>query len=44
LEKSKIEVKHFSKKEEQYFLFGLIGMFLLIAQVVLRYTLLRKIP
>ena len=44
LEKSKIEVKHFSKKDERYFLFGLIGMFLLIAQVVLRYTLLRKIP
>lgn len=44
LEKSKIEVKHFSKKNEQYFIFGLIGMLLLIAQAVLRYTLLRKIP
>ena len=44
LEKSKIEVKHFSKKDEKYFVFGLIGMCLLIAQAVLRYTLLRKIP
>lgn len=44
LEKSKIEVKHFSKKNEQYFLFGLLGMCLLIAQALLRYTLLRKIP
>ena len=44
LEKSKIEVKHFSKKNEQYFIFGLIGMVLLIAQVLLRYTLIRKIP
>lgn len=44
LEKSKIEVKHFSKKEEQYFIFGLVGMFLLITQALLRYTLLRKIP
>lgn len=44
LEKSKIEVKHFSKKNEQYFIFGLIGMFLLIGESVLRYTLLRKIP
>lgn len=44
LEKSKIEVKHFSKKNEQYFIFGLIGMFLLIAQALLRYTVLRKIP
>lgn len=44
LEKSKIEVKHFSKKQEQYFLFGLIGMCLLIAEALLRYTILRKIP
>lgn len=44
LEKSKIEVKHFSKKDEHYFIFGLIGMSLLILQVLLRYTLLRKIP
>lgn len=44
LEKSKIEVKHFSKKNEQYFIFGLIGMCLLITQALLRYTVLRKIP
>lgn len=44
LEKSKIEVKHFSKKNEQYFLFALLGMCLLIAQALLRYTVLRKIP
>lgn len=44
LEKSKIEVKHFSKKNEQYFIFALIGMCLLIAEALLRYTVLRKIP
>lgn len=44
LEKSKIEVKHFSKKQEQYFWFALTGMLLLIAEGVLRYTVLRKIP
>ena len=44
LEKSKIEVKHFSKKNEQYFIFGLVGMCLVVLQVLLRYTLLRKIP
>lgn len=44
LEKSKIEVKHFSKKNEQYFLFALAGMCLLILEALLRYTLLRKIP
>ncbi len=44
LEKTKIEVKHFSKKQEQYFWFALTGMLLLVAEGVLRYTLLRKIP
>lgn len=44
LEKTKIEVKHFSKKQEQYFWFGLIGMLLLITETLLRYTFLRKIP
>ena len=44
MEKTKIEVKHFSKKQEQYFWFALIGMLLLIAEGVLRYTVLRKIP
>lgn len=44
LEKSKMEVKHFSKKQEQYFWFGLIGVLLLLSESLLRYTLLRKIP
>lgn len=44
LEKTKIEVKHFSKKQEQYFWFALIGMLLLVVEGVLRYTVLRKIP
>lgn len=44
LEKSKIEVKHFSKKDEHYFLFALVGALLLIAEALGKYTLLRKIP
>lgn len=44
LEKTKTEVKHFSKKQEKYFWFALIGMLLLISESVLRYTVLRKIP
>lgn len=44
LEKSKIEVKHFSKKEENYFWFALIGALLLILEALGRYALLRKIP
>lgn len=39
-----MEVKHFSKKQEQYFWFGLIGVLLLVGEALLRYTLLRKIP
>lgn len=37
-------MKHFSKKNEQYFIFALVGMCLLIAEALLRYTVLRKIP
>ena len=44
LEKSKVEVKHFSKKDEHYFLFALVGALLLIVEALGRYTLLRKIP
>ena len=44
LEKSKVEVKHFSRKNEQYFYFALIGALLLIVEALGRYTLLRKIP
>ena len=36
LEKSKMEVKHFSKKQEQYFWFGLIGVLLLVGEALLR--------
>ncbi|MCC8173392.1 MAG: VWA domain-containing protein [Odoribacter sp.] len=44
MEKSKMEVKYYSKKQERYFLFALIGMLLLITESLLRYTVLRKIP
>ncbi|MDR0766281.1 MAG: VWA domain-containing protein [Odoribacteraceae bacterium] len=44
LEKSRIEVKHFSKKNEKYFPFALAGLLLLIVEAIGRYTLLRKIP
>ena len=44
LEKSKVEVKHFSRKNEQFFYFALIGALLLILEALGRYTLLRKIP
>jgi Ca-activated chloride channel family protein len=44
LEKNRVEVKHFSKKEEQYFYFALAGMLLLILESLGRYALFRKIP
>ena len=44
LEKSKVEVKHFSRKNEHFFYFALIGALLLILEALGRYTLLRKIP
>ena len=44
LEKSRIEVKHFSKKDEKYFPFALAGLLLLVAELLGRYALSRKIP
>lgn len=44
LEKTKISVKEYSKKNEQFFLFSLLAFLLLLAEVLLRNTVLRKIP
>ncbi len=44
LERSKIDVKEFSKKQEEYLLFALSAAVLLLIELLLRYTLLRKIP
>jgi len=44
LEKTKISVREFSKKNEQFFLFSLTALILLICEVLLRTTILRRIP
>jgi len=44
LEKTKINVKEYSKKNEEYYLFALFAFLFLLAEIVLRNTLLRKIP
>lgn len=44
LEKTKIEVKNYSKKHEMYLPFGLFALLLLLCELVLRYTVLRIIP
>jgi len=44
MEKTKINVREYSKKFEDYFLFALAALLLLIAEVLLRNVYLRKIP
>lgn len=44
LEKTKISVKEFSKKKEQFFLFSILALIVLISEVILRNTILRRIP
>jgi Ca-activated chloride channel family protein len=44
LEKSKIDVTEFRRKKEEYGIFVLIGILLLGAEAILRYTLLRTLP
>lgn len=44
LEKTKIEVKEYSKKKEEYHLFALFGFIFFLLEIVLRYTILRTIP
>ncbi|MBU8893837.1 MAG: VWA domain-containing protein [Bacteroidales bacterium] len=44
LEKSKIEVKEFSQKDEEFLMFVLLAALLLLSDMILRNTLLRQIP
>jgi Ca-activated chloride channel homolog len=44
MEKTRLDVRQFSKKKEEYFPFLLAALFLLLAEVLLRYTLFRTIP
>lgn len=44
LEKSRINVKKFSEKKEEYFYFALMAGLLLLVEWLLRQTILRKIP
>jgi len=44
LEKTKLDVKHFSKKKEEYFPILLAAMILLLLEIFLRYTVFRIIP
>lgn len=44
LEKTKLNVKEFSKREEAFGLFGCIALLCVLAEVLLRNTVLKKIP
>jgi len=44
LEKTKISVREFSKKNEQFFIFSLFAFFFLVSEILLRNTFFRKIP
>ncbi|MDF1574408.1 MAG: VWA domain-containing protein [Bacteroidales bacterium] len=44
LEKTRLDVKQFSKKKEEYFPFLLAALILLLAEILLRYTIFRTIP
>ncbi len=44
LEKSKIDIREFSRKKEEYRLFAFIALFLLITEMLLKYLFFRSIP
>ncbi|GAB1359492.1 VWA domain-containing protein [Porphyromonadaceae bacterium] len=44
LEKTKLNVKQFSKKQEEYKEYALLAFVILLAEVLLRYLLLKRIP
>ncbi len=44
LEKSKIDVKHYSKKNEMYLNFGMLALLLLVLELLMKQTVLRSIP
>ena len=44
LEKTKLNVKEFSKREEAYELYALIAFLCILLEIVLRNTVLKKIP
>lgn len=44
LEKTKMKVQEYSKKNEEYRLFGLAALLLLLAEIILRNTILRRLP
>lgn len=44
MEKTKIDVREFNKKNEEFYIFAIVALLLLVAEVLLRNTVLKRIP
>ena len=44
MEKTKINVQEYNKKQEEYLIFALLGMLAFLFELLLRYTVLKNIP
>jgi len=44
MEKTKMNVQEYSKKQEEYMIFALFGLAFLLLELLLRYTILKSIP
>ncbi|GHT13709.1 hypothetical protein FACS189426_19000 [Bacteroidia bacterium] len=44
MEKTKMSVQEYSKKQEEYAFFAMIGLFCFLLELLLRYTILKNIP
>lgn len=44
MEKTKIDITEYTRKEEEYFIFALVAMIILALDCILKYTYLRNIP
>lgn len=44
LERTKLNVKEFSKREEEYAIFAIVALAALLLELLLRYTILKRIP
>ena len=44
LEKTKIEVKEYSKKQEEYIMFAILALTVVLLEFILRFTILRTLP
>ena len=44
MEKTKIDVREYNKKNEEFYIFAIVALLLLVAEVLLRNTVLKRIP